>query len=158
MREPIAQKQQFRAVIYDAGDGGAFVTIPFDVEQVYGKKRVKIKATIEGEPYRGTLVRMGSPDHVLLILKKIREKIGKTFGDEVYIELEEDLDPREVEIPPDLLQALQEAPQAKGFFERLSYTHQKEYVQWVTEAKLPATRLRRIQRAVEMLSQGKREH
>ncbi|HSB65351.1 MAG TPA: YdeI/OmpD-associated family protein [Anaerolineales bacterium] len=154
----MTQKQHFCGVIKDAGGGGAYVIIPFDVEQVFGKKRVKIKATIEGEPYRGTLVRMGGPNHMLLILKEIREKIGKTFGDEVFVELEEDHDERKVEIPPDLLQALQVAPQAQSFYERLSYTHQKEYVRWVTEAKRPETRLERIQRTVEGLSQGKREH
>ena len=57
------------------------------------KKRVKIKATIDGEPYRGTLVRMGSPQHMLLVLKEIREKVGKSFGDKVAVELEEDIEP-----------------------------------------------------------------
>ena len=41
----MVQKQKFRAVIENAGGGGAFVSVPFDVEQVFGKKRVKIKAT-----------------------------------------------------------------------------------------------------------------
>jgi len=154
----MTQKHQFLATIKEGDAGGAYVTIPFDVEQVFGKKRVKIKATIEGEPYRGTLVRMGSPNHMLLILKGIRERIGKTIGDEVYIELEEDLDLRKVEIPSDLLQAMQAAPQAQAFFNQLSYTHQKEYVQWVTEAKRPGTRLERIRRTVELLTKGKREH
>ncbi len=155
----MTQRQQFRAVIEDAGEsGGAYVIIPFNVEQVYGKKRVKIQATIDGEPYRGTLVRMGGPDHMLLILKAIRQKIGKSIGDEVYIELEEDLDLRKVEIPADLLQALSAAPKASAFFDQLSFTHQREYVQWVTDAKRPETRSERIRRAVELLAQGKREH
>lgn len=151
-------KLHFHAVIKDAGGGGAYVTIPFDVEQVYGKKRVKIKATIEGEPYRGTLVRMGSPNHMLLILKEIRQKIGKSFGDEVLIELEEDHDQRKVEIPADLMRALQASPQAKVFFDKLSFTHQKEYAQWVIDAKRPETRTERIRRTIEQLTQGKREH
>jgi hypothetical protein len=154
----MSSKQKFRAVIQNAGGGGAYVTIPFDVEQVYGKMRVKIKATIEGEPYRGTLVRMGSPNHILIIIKDIREKIGKTFGDEIMIELEEDLELRKVELPPDLMRALQSAPQAQAFFDRLSFTHQKEYVQWVTDAKRPETRLERIRRTIELLMQGKHEH
>ena len=56
----VSEKRAFRAVMKDAGDGGAFVTVPFDVEATFGKKRVKVKATIEGEPYRGSLVRMGA--------------------------------------------------------------------------------------------------
>jgi hypothetical protein len=154
----MSEKKQFHAVIQNAGGGGAYVIVPFDVEKAFGKKRVKIKATIQGEPYRGTLVRMGSPNHVLLILKDIREKIGKTFGDEVYIELEEDLEQRKVEIPPDLFEAFLANPTAQAFFDRLSYTHQREYVRWVEEAKRLETRLERIRRTIEMLNEGKREH
>jgi len=154
----MSEQFQFRAIIQNAGGGGAYVIVPVDVEKVFGKKRVKIKATIEGEPYRGTLVRMGGPDHMLLILKDIREKIGKSFGDEIFVELEEDLEQRKVEIPPDLLKALKADPQALAIFERLSYTHQKEYVSWVEQAKRPETRLERIRRTIEMLTQGKREH
>lgn len=154
----MTQSIRFRAVIEDAGGGGAYVTIPFDVEKTFGKKRVKIKATIEGEPYRGTLVRMGSPNHMLLVLKEIREKIGKSFGDEVVIELEEDLEPRQVDVPSDLKQALQANPKAQSIFSRLSYTHQREYVRWVTEAKRDHTRMDRVQRTIELLTQGKSEH
>ncbi len=154
----MTERQQFRAVINEGDGGGAFGIIPFEVEKVFGKNRVKIKATIGGEPYQGTLVRMGSPEHMLIILKEIRQKIGKSIGDEVSVELEEDLDLRKVEIPADLLQALETAPQARAFFDRLSFTHQKEYVRWVTDAKRPETRLERIRRTVLMLEQGKREH
>lgn len=151
------QKYQFRAVIENAGGGGAYVIVPFDVEKAFGKKRVKIKATIEGEPYRGSLVRMGTPHHMLLVLKEIREKIGKSFGDEVAVELEEDLQPRQVEIPPDLQQALQANPAEQAFFYQLAYSHQREYVRWINEAKRTETR-QRIQRTIELLKQGKREH
>jgi Domain of unknown function (DUF1905) len=76
----MGQKQNFRAKIENAGGGGSYVAIAFDVEKVFGKKRLKIKATIEGEPYRGTLVRLGTPNHILIVLKEIRQKIGKDFG------------------------------------------------------------------------------
>ena len=68
----MSQKFTFRAIIEDPGGGGAFVRIPFDVEKAFGKKRVPVIASIEGQPYRGTLVRMGEPWHVLIILKEIR--------------------------------------------------------------------------------------
>jgi hypothetical protein len=154
----MSSKQHFCASIEDAGGGGAYVTIPFDVEQVFGKKRLKVKATIDGEPYRGSLVRMGTPHHMLIILKQIRQKIGKTFGDVVTVEIEEDLEPRQVELPLDLQQAFQANPEARQVFDRLSYTHQKEYVRWVSEARRPETRQRRIQQTMEMLTQEKREH
>ncbi|OGN94293.1 MAG: hypothetical protein A2Z71_05055 [Chloroflexi bacterium RBG_13_50_21] len=154
----MSQKYHFQAVIESAGGGGAFVIIPFDVEKVFGQKRVKIRATIDGEPYRGTLVRMGTPHHMLLVLKEIREKIGKSFGDEVTIEFEEDLETRQVVIPADLQQAFKAAPAAQAFFNRLSYSHQREYVNWIAEAKREQTRQSRIQRTIEMLIQGKSEH
>jgi bifunctional DNA-binding transcriptional regulator/antitoxin component of YhaV-PrlF toxin-antitoxin module len=151
------QPQKFRAVIEDAGSGGAFVTIPFDVEQVFGKKRVKVKATIEGEPYRGSLVRMGSTCHILGVRKEIREKIGKNFGDEIEVMVEEDTERREVLIPPDLGKAFESNPEAEQFFQQLSYTHQKEYVQWIEEARRDQTRLDRITQTVQLLKQGKKE-
>lgn len=154
----MSEKYQFRAVI-EAGDGGgAFVIVPFDAEKTFGKKRVKIKALIDGEPYRGTLVRMGSPHHMLLVLKEIRIKIGKTIGDEVNVELEEDLEERTVEVPEDIQAALKAEPAAQEYFNHISYTHQREYVQWVTGAKREETRQVRIQRMIEMLRQGKSEH
>jgi hypothetical protein len=132
--------------------------VPFDVEQAFGKKRVKVRATIDGESYRGSLVRMGTPYHIFPVLKEIREKIGKSFGDEVMVEVEEDLEPRQVQIPTDLQQAFTQNPQAVEFFEHLSYTHQREYIRWINEAKQDETRQKRILKTVELLSQGKREH
>jgi hypothetical protein len=148
----------FRAKIEDAGGGGAFVSVPFDVEQAFGKKRVKVLATIEGVPYRGSMVRMGSECHLLPVLKEIREQIGKTFGDEIEVTVEEDTQPRQIVVPDDLRLALEAEPAAYTFFEKLSYTHQKEYVRWVEEAKRAETRLSHIQKTIEMLKQGKREH
>ena len=142
---------EFEAVIQSAGGGGAFVIVPFDVEEVFGKKRVPIRATIDGEPYRGTLVRMGAPHHMLLVLKEIRERIGKGPGDTVKVTLEEDTEPRVVEIPPDLAGALEQVPKAASAFQALSYTHQREYVRWITEARREETRRRRIDRTVQAL-------
>ncbi len=151
-------KHTFRAVIEDAGGGGAYVTIPFDVEKIFGQKRVKVLATIEGVAYRGSLVRMGGECHLLPVLKEIRQQIGKSIGDEIEVTVEEDTQPRQVAVPADLTQALAADSTAQAFFARLSYTHQKEYVQWIEEAKRPPTRQSRIVKTVEMLKQGKREH
>ena len=77
----MSQKQTYTVTIQDAGGGGAYVTVPFDVEAVFGKKRVKVKATIDGQPYQGSLVRMGEPCHLLPVRKDIRARIGKGMGD-----------------------------------------------------------------------------
>jgi hypothetical protein len=146
------KKFTFRAVIRDAGGGGAFVCIPFDVEAVFGKKRVPVQAWIEGVPYRGTLMRMGAPTHMLGVLKDIRRAVGKDIGDEVEVVLQQDTTPRIVDVPPDLQQALDGDPAALAAFQKLSYTHQREHVRAVLDAKQPATRRRRIEKTILMLT------
>src|SRR6185503_16896080 len=120
----MTKKHTFTATIQNAGGGGAFVEVPFDVEEAFGSKRPKVRAMIEGVPYRGLLVRMGGPNHMLIILKGIREQIGKTFGDEVRVTVEPDTEPRVIEIPAALKKAFKAEKEAKTFFDKLSYTHQ----------------------------------
>ena len=150
------KQQTFTAVIQNAGGGGAFVEVPFDVEKEFGSKRPKVRATIEGVPYRGLLVRMGSEHHMLIILKGIREQIGKTFGDEINITVEPDTEPRVIEIPKDLEKEFKKEKEAKVFFDKLSYTHQKEYVTWINDAKKEETRQNRVTKTIEMLKKGKK--
>src|SRR5215211_7005202 len=152
----MTEKQTFTAEIKNAGGGGAFVEVPFDVEKAFGSKKPKVKAMIEGVPYRGILTRMGTEYHMLIILKGIREQIGKTFGDEVTVTVEPDTEPRVIEIPADLKKAFRTEKDAKAFFEKLSYTHQREYVMWINEAKREETRQNRIARTLEMLKLGKK--
>jgi Bacteriocin-protection, YdeI or OmpD-Associated/Domain of unknown function (DUF1905) len=147
-------KQTFKAAIQDAGGGGAFVEVPFDVEAAFGSKRPKVKTLIEGIPYRGILTRMGTECHILGIRKEIREQIGKTFGDEVTVSVEPDTEPRVVEVPAELKKAFRTEKEAKAFFEKLSYTHQREYVTWINEAKRDETRHNRIAKTIEMLKKG----
>lgn len=152
----MTKKQTFTATILNAGGGGAYVEVPFDVEAAFGSKKPRVKATFEGVPYRGMLTRMGTEHHVLIILKEIREKISKTFGDEVNITVELDTEPRVIELPAELKKAFKAEKEAKTFFDKLSYTHQREYVMWINEAKREETRQSRIVKAVEMLKQGKK--
>ena len=147
----MTQKQTFTATIQNAGGGGAFVEVPFDVEAAFGSKRPRVKAMIEGVPYRGILTRMGTECHLLVVLKEIREQIGKTFGVEVTITVEPDTAPRVIEIPAGLKKAFKAEKEAKTFFDKLSYTHQREYVLWINEAKREATRQSRIVKTIEML-------
>jgi hypothetical protein len=153
----MSKTHTFKAIIENAGGGGAFVSIPFDVEEAFGKKRVKVLATIEGVPYRGSIMRMGSPCHMLGVLKNIREQIGKSFGDEVTVTVKEDTDPRIASVPDDLAAAIAANPNAATFFATLAFTHQKEYAKWIEDAKRPETRAARIAKAVQMLVDGKKE-
>jgi hypothetical protein len=152
----MTKKHTFTAVIQNAGGGGAFVEVPFDVEKAFGAKKPKVKAIIEGVPYRGLLTRMGGPNHILIILKGIREQIGRTFGDEVKITVELDAEPRVIDIPKDLMKELKKDKNAKAFFDKLSYTHRREYVMWINEAKRDETRQKRILKTIEMLKKGRK--
>ena len=147
----------FRAPIERGIGGGAFVVVPFDVEAAFGAKRIKVKALIDGQPYRGSLVRMGGPGHILGVLKEIQARIGKSIGDEVEVVVEEDVEPRLVEAPADLKAALAADPAARQAYDRLSYTHQREYVRWIDEAKREPTRRERIDRTVDRLRQGEKQ-
>lgn len=150
------EKIKFNAVIEDAYNGGAYVTVPFDVEEAFGKKRVQVKATIAGFPYKGSLVRMGTEDHILIVLKEIREKAGVTFGDEIEIEVEEDTEPRVVAIPEDVSAAFKGAPEAGAFFEKLAHSHKKEYIDWIEDAKREQTRQGRIDKMIDLLKAEKK--
>ena len=67
--------------------------------------------------------------------------------------MELDTEPRKVELPADMRAALADAPEAKAAFAKLSFTHQREYVEWVEEAKRPDTSAR-IAATVDRVSSG----
>lgn len=146
----------FDAVIEEAGRGGACVSIPFDVAKAFGTRgQVRVEATFDGAPYRGSLAPMGGR-HVLGIRKAIQTSIGKGPGDTVRVQVRLDTAPREVEVPPDLAAALRKHPGARAFFDGLAYTHRKEYVAWITGAKRPETRARRVQATLDRLERGEK--
>ena len=157
----MAKEHKFRARIKsnndNGGGSGAWVDVSFDVEKAFGKKRVPIRATIDGEPYRGSLVRMGSDCHMLLVRKAIRQKIGKKTGDIVTVTLREDTASRTVKLPADVSRALNPQPAAGKFFDDLSFTHQREYIEWINDAKQAETRQRRIGQMLELLARKKKE-
>jgi hypothetical protein len=129
------------------------VEIPFDVREVYGTGgQVPVRATFDGETYRGSIAPMGGGRHVLGVTREIREAIGKDVGDSVHVVIERDTKPRTVPEPPDLTAALARSAGARDAFNGLSYTRRREYVRWIEEAKRPETRARRLQEVVERLT------
>jgi hypothetical protein len=144
-------------IIAEENSGGAFVKFPYEVEELFGTRgRVPVLATFDGEPYRGSLVKMGMDCHLLLVLKDIRQKIGKQAGDLVQITVELDDQMRVIEIPRDFQTTLDDNAKANEMFKQLSYSHQRDYVLWIEEAKKETTRQRRLLKAVELLAAGKR--
>ncbi|MGH9821355.1 MAG: YdeI/OmpD-associated family protein [Pyrinomonadaceae bacterium] len=106
------------------------------------------KATINGAEYRGSIVKMGGR-FMLGIPKAFREAAGVTAGDNVVITIEKDTAERIVAVPKDLASELKKNGLTDAW-DRLSYTHRKEHVRAIDEAKQPETRLRRIEKAVAM--------
>lgn len=130
---------------------GAYIEIPFDVEQVYGAKRVKVKATFDGVEYRGSIVKMGLPCYIIGIIKDIRKKIGKKPGDIIEVTIEKDEEERIVEIPMDFKERIELDDNIKEFWNTLSFSMQKKYVVWITSAKKEETRIKRINEAIEKM-------
>jgi bifunctional DNA-binding transcriptional regulator/antitoxin component of YhaV-PrlF toxin-antitoxin module len=145
------KKYQFEAKIQAGERGGAYVVFPYDVEKEFGTKgRVPVEVTIDGEPYTGSLMKYGLPEHFVGVGKAIREKIGKGPGDTVEVVLWKDEAVRTIEVPPELRKRMQKE-KVLSFFEGLSYTNRKEYVRWITEAKKEETRKARLEKAIELL-------
>ncbi|MBP5677062.1 MAG: DUF1905 domain-containing protein [Bacteroidales bacterium] len=85
---------RFTSTIKRIGDmDAAYIVVPIDIRKEYGKGRLKVEATFDGEPYSGSVVNMGVKDadgnvcYIIGITKAIRQKIGKTFGDSVSVEI-----------------------------------------------------------------------
>lgn len=146
-----SKRYKFKATVEEADRGGAFILFPYDVEKEFGVKgKVLVKAAFNGVPYSGSLIKHGHPQHMLGILKSIRNQIGANIGDQVEVEIWKDETARTIEAPPDLLDAMR-AGAVLDFFESLSYTHRKEYCRWISEAKTEQTRARRVAKALELL-------
>ena len=129
---------------------------PYDTGKEFGTKgKVPINATFDGVPYAGSLIKYGNPLHMLGMLKGICVQIGKGPGDTVEVVLLKDEALRTVEVPAQFENLLKRQG-LLPVFEKLSYTHRKEYCRWITEAKKEETRTRRLEKAIEMLKKGVR--
>jgi hypothetical protein len=132
--------------------------VPSDVVDELGKgMRPPVVITVGRHSYRTTVARMGGRFLVPLSAEN-RAAADVAAGDEVEVEIELDAAPREVTVPDDLRAALDAHPAASDFFDELSYTHRKEWVRWIEEAKRPETRTNRVAKTVEGLSAGRRTH
>ena len=141
--------QRFETVLEARGQG-AVVVVPFDVREAYGQARPPVRGTINGHPFRTTVAVYGGVSY-LGFRRDLREAAGVELGDTVAIELERDDGPREVEVPPELASALAGDADAQAAWDRLSYTHRREWVESIAEAKREDTRRRRVESAIGAL-------
>ena len=144
---------RFTATLEDVGSGGRWVTVTFDGREEFGAARAPVKGTINGTPFRSRLAVYGGVTY-LGLRREIRDAAGIEVGDEVDVMLERDDEPREVELPPALAEALERDDEARRAYEALSFTHRKEYADWIAEAKRDETRDRRVEKALTMLREG----
>ncbi len=139
----------FVAEVVQEGSGCYFI-VPFDPKVVFGKVRAPVKVTINGFTYRSTIAAMGG-QALIPLRKSHREAAGVDGRQAVRVRLELDAEPRVVTAPADFLRALKAVPGALARWKSLSYSHQREHVEAIEEAKRPETRARRIAAAVTKL-------
>lgn len=151
----MAEKQIFEVLLEKHGEMDATgITIPFDVEKVFGAKRVPVKVWINGAEYRSTIMRMGGK-YMMAVPKVFRNAAGVKAGEIIEITMEKDLEKRTVEIPADFAEALHKET-LTDVFQQMSFTHQKEYVNSINDAKKEETRLRRIEKNIEMIAKKRK--
>jgi bacteriocin resistance YdeI/OmpD-like protein/uncharacterized protein DUF1905 len=146
---------QFNAQLQPRGPA---VAVVLDNDQVAvigeGAKRFPVVATVNGYTWRTSVARMGG-EFLVGLSKEVRLRAGVEAGDDVEVRLELDAAPREVDVPEALAAALASDPQANASFERMAFSHRKEYARWIAEAKKEETRERRVAQALQMIRAGK---
>jgi hypothetical protein len=143
---------RFTTELYAAGRGGAGFDVPHDVAATLSDaKRPPVVVTVGGYSFRTRLAVYGGQPMVG-VSKENRAAAGVDVGDRFEVTLVVDDEPRVVEAPPDLAEALAGRPELAAVFEALSFTHRREYVRWIEEAKRPETRQRRVAGTLDRLS------
>ena len=128
--------------------------VPFDLKEAFGRTRPPVRVTIRGHTWRTTPGIYGGVGHVV-VNRAVKAATGVDAGDRVRVAMELDTEPRMVRVPADLRRALGTDETAERAFAELSFTHRREYVDWVEEAKRPETRARRIASTVERVRAGR---
>jgi len=148
---------KFRTELLQAeGMRATGIEVPEKIVAALGtSKRPPVKVTINGYTYRSTIHVRGGKS-LLPVAAEVRKNAGVEAGQSIEVTLEPDTEKREVEVPPDLAKLLKADKAAGEAFEKLAYTHRKEHVRAITDAKSPETRQRRIDKAMEMLRTGKK--
>jgi hypothetical protein len=157
MRKTNSSPFSFKAQLVGRGPGGAwtYLEYPFSAQEVFGRKgQVPVRATINGFTFRNSLMPRAGV-HILGVGKNILAAAGAATGDTVHVKLALDDAPRTVDVPADLEAALGRSAAMAKAFAALSYSHKKEYVDWIESAKKPETRQNRIEKALTMLATRK---
>ena len=137
------------------GSSVAALKPPFDVVDVFQRKgRVPVKGTINGFPFRSSLMNMGD-GHMMVVNAELRAGAKCKAGDSVSVVMELDEDERKVELPAYLKKLIAADPKAEEAWDKLAFTHQKEHVRAIEDAKREDTRQKRIAAMMDMLRNKK---
>ena len=146
---------RFTASIELSGKSATGIEVPAEVVASLGSgKRPPVRVTLSGHTYRSSVGSMGGR-FMIPVTAEVRQVTGVKAGDQVAIDLELDTEVRSVEVPPDLAAALAADPEAKRFFETLSYSNQRRHVEPIEQAKTDDTRRRRIEKSVGLFHEGR---
>lgn len=129
-------------------------SVPFDLKEAFGHARPPVKVTIRGHTWRTTPGVYDGVGHVV-VNRAVKAATGVDAPERVRVSMDLDAEPRTVRVPEDLRNALRADEQAAKAFAAMSFTHRRAYVDWIVEAKRPATRARRIAATVERVRQGR---
>ena len=147
----MATSRTFKTTIVREGSM-CFIPIPasLDVKAVFGKARPPVVVTLNGYSFRSTVSVYGG-DSVLPLRKSNREAAKLDGTETLDVTLTLDTKARTVEVPGDLAKALARSKRVKAAWDKLSYSHQREHVDAINDAKKPETRARRVAKCLEML-------
>ncbi|MGE0599294.1 MAG: YdeI/OmpD-associated family protein [Dehalococcoidia bacterium] len=152
----MSNPQTFQAVVLLNGKTATGIEVPAEVVDGLGAgRKPAVKVSIGGYSYRSSVAAMGGK-FMLPLSAEHRAGAGVTAGDTVTVTLEVDTEPRTVAVPEDFQSALAKDAGAKQFFDSLAYSHKLRHVLAIEGAKTAETRQRRIQKALEMLREGKK--
>ncbi len=146
---------RFHATVKLSGKTATGIQVPPEVvDGLGGGKRPPVTVTINGHTYRSSVAPMGGV-FMLPVSAEQRAAAGVAAGDEVDVDIELDTQPREVTVPQDLAAALDADPQARAFFDGLSYSNRLRHVLAIEGAKAAETRQRRVVSVVERMHEGR---
>lgn len=146
---------QLHLVLEPFGPAGAFFLTDEQVESLQGgRKNPPVVVRVNDGSAALRVARMGGRN-AIGVRKELRAELGLVIGGAYDVEVSLDDEPREVEVPDDLAARLADEPEARAFFEGLSYTKRKEFAAWLTDAKRAETRSARLEKTMELLRAGK---
>jgi antitoxin component of MazEF toxin-antitoxin module len=141
-------------IMKDGEKNATGLEVPAEIISVLNAgKKPKVVITIKNYTYRSTVAVMGGA-FMIPLSQEHRAAAGLQPGENVTVTLELDTEPRTVEMPADLAEAMAQHPGTAAAFEALSYSVRKEMVRQVESAKAAETRLRRIAAVIEKLAPG----